>query len=58
MSYANIGDLVENLLFIGVGILVIFWYRKSEKRWIMWMGVGLVFFKSLQLILNFFVFKK
>jgi hypothetical protein len=58
MSYAQIGDLVENFIFLLLGIYLIILSRKSKKRWILWLGIGLIFFKSLQLFMNLFVFKK
>jgi hypothetical protein len=58
ISYAQIGDLVENFIFLLLGIYLIILSRKSKKSWILWVGIGLIFFKSLQLLLNLFVFKK
>ncbi|MFY0715350.1 hypothetical protein J1D01_16940 [Seonamhaeicola sp. NFXS20] len=50
--FENIGDILTQLILIGIGISLLFAYRKSKKSGQLWSGIGLLSVGIIMLLIN------
>ena len=50
--FENIGDILTQLILIGIGISLLFAYRKSKKSVQLWSGIGLLSVGIIMLLIN------
>ncbi len=50
--FQNIGDILTQLILIGIGISLLFSYKKNKKNGQLWSGIGLISVGMFMLLLN------